>query len=147
MGRPYEERVEYELNKLRSDKNAQNQFFGRAIALQNSQNTYDATYANEKMEFACDVLCRCNWCHTNCADCKLTEANRKALEDIKHGKRRGEKANKKRKNSKRHLEVVGTYRVSLDINHHTGVFKLIFTPGRKPVKPVKEWDHTRRREH
>lgn len=89
MKHTYEERLNYELNRLRGNRDAQNQFFGGALAIQNSAGTYLKKYADEKMAFACDVLCRCAWCNnTKCDKCKLTRANENAHKEIENGLRK-----------------------------------------------------------
>lgn len=89
MAKTYEEKFNYECNKIRGDRNAQNVFFGKAIAIQNSPDTVNIDYANNKFEFACDVLVHMGYCNnTMCDDCKLAFANASAQEEIMSGKRR-----------------------------------------------------------
>lgn len=89
MSFTYNEKLEYELNKLRGNREAQNNFFGKALGIQNSPNTYDIKYAEKKFDFACDVLVHCDYCnHTQCEQCKLLMANKNAKEDILEGRRK-----------------------------------------------------------
>lgn len=89
MKHTYEEKIEYEVNRLRGNRDAQNQFFGVALGIQNSPKTYLKKYADDKMAFACHVLCRCAWCNgIQCDKCKLTSANNNAHKEIDSGLRK-----------------------------------------------------------
>lgn len=89
MKHTYEEKLNYELSRLIGNREAQNQFFGGALGIQNSPKTYLKKYADDKMAFACDVLCKCAWCNnTQCDKCKLTAANKRAHQEIDNGLRK-----------------------------------------------------------
>ena len=84
--RTYEERFNYELNKM-TDRNAQKKFFSGAI--NRMKFAYDPEWVDDQKEFACDVLCTCGFClHVDCTQCILEANYQRAKEEIAMGARR-----------------------------------------------------------
>lgn len=120
----YEEKIEYEVNRLRGNRYAQNQFFGGALAIQNSPKTYAKKYADDKMAFACDVLCQCNWCNrVSCEKCKLTAANKQAHKEIDNGLRKHDR----NMYEERTISLPG-YWVSTSVDKKTGAVTVTMRP-------------------
>lgn len=84
-----EEKIEFEIGRLKENKYAQKEFFEKAVDIQKSESTYTAAFADGKKYFACDVLNQCGWCRKSsaCKFCKLAEENEKAKMEINNGKR------------------------------------------------------------
>lgn len=140
MSRTYEERIGREINKICISRDDQNQFFGRAIAIQNSPTTYSAEYADAKMKFACEVLVRCGWCNNQlCDTCKLTEANLRAKMDIACGWRnQPEPKTKTRPKKDSGLKICGNFKVRMYTDSKTDVTHITLIPI-APSKPKHEW--------
>ena len=112
--RDYNDMLEYELQKMEAGQEEQLKFFNTAVAIQNSETTYDINYADRKYAFACDVLCHCGFCNRyRCERCKLHEANARAHDDILNGRRK--KAERTYSSQKRKTEEF-VFRLSVDKN-------------------------------
>ena len=89
MKRNFNEIVDYEIKRIQADRNLQNQFFGKAIAIQRSPKTYAVDYAKRKLLISCAVLCMCGYCNNKkCENCKLECAHKIALAEIEAGTRK-----------------------------------------------------------
>lgn len=121
----YDEKLSYEVTRLMGDRDAQNQFFGGALGIQNSPKTYQKKYADDKMAFACDVLCHCDWCNrTSCDKCKLTAANMNAHKEIDAGTR---KKPERTGYEERTISMPG-YWISTSVDRKTGAVTVTMRP-------------------
>ena len=137
-----EQQIEHEFNKIKGDKRDQDAFFGKAIVIQNK--AWDESYADYKLEIACEVLCLCGYCNPRtCNRCQLTAANQRAHLDIQLGLRRhGKEVEEKTPNTSLYFtdkEVLAIQKAcDYMANHFTDDMSIIFASIVEKVDRIME---------